>query len=64
MGTQENTKEIADAVKKGLITEVIEGQGSSAHEVEKSLLEVMKEAFVEVFREAMFTVVGTGSSAQ
>ena len=64
MGTQENTKEIADAVKKGLITEVIEGQGSSAHEVEKGILDVMKEAFVQVFREAMFTVVGTGSSAQ
>ena len=63
MGTSENTKEIADAVKLGLVTEVTEEQGGQQVQVEKGILDVMKEAFVQVFREAMFTVVGEGSAA-
>lgn len=63
IGGNENTEAIAEAVKTGLVEEVIEGEGSQAHPVEKSVFDVMKEAFVQVFREAMFSVVGEGSAA-
>lgn len=63
IGGNENTEAIAEAVKTGLVEEVIEGEGSQAHPVEKSVFDIMKEAFVQVFREAMFSVVGEGSAA-
>lgn len=63
IGGNENTEAIAEAVKTGLVEEVIEGEGSQAHPVEKSVFDIMKDAFVQVFREAMFSVVGEGSAA-
>jgi hypothetical protein len=52
-----DTTEITNVLAKGLVVKVVEGEGSSAQEVDESVLKLLYDTIEETLQDAMFTTV-------